>query len=117
MDGRKIAIIGGGNMGVALAKGIIQTKWAKPANLIVSEPLKDKHAQLKEIAKGVKVTVSNKEAAKFADVIILSVKPQIMLRIISEIKPTMNTNKLLISVAAASRRRRWRRRSEAGYPS
>ena len=100
MDGRKIAIIGGGNMGVALAKGIIQTKWAKPANLIVSEPLKDKHAQLKEIAKGVKVTVSNKEAAKFADVIILSVKPQIMLRIISEIKPTMNTNKLLISVAA-----------------
>ena len=100
MDGRKIAIIGGGNMGVALAKGIIQTKWAKPSNLIVSEPLKDKHAQLKEIARGVKVTVSNKEAAKSADVIILSVKPQIMLRIISEIKPAISARKLLISVAA-----------------
>lgn len=100
MNNKKIALIGGGNMGVALAKGIIQTKWADPKRIIIAEPLKDKHDQLKGIAKGVKVSRSNLEAAKFADVIVLSIKPQIMLRVIDEIKPALKGNKLLISVAA-----------------
>ncbi|HUV61436.1 MAG TPA: NAD(P)-binding domain-containing protein, partial [Thermoplasmata archaeon] len=93
MNNKKIAIIGGGNMGVALAKGIIQTKWADPKRIMIAEPLKDKHDQLKAIAKGVKVSPSNLEAAKFADVIILSVKPQIMLRVIDEIKPALKGGK------------------------
>ncbi|MDH3366146.1 MAG: pyrroline-5-carboxylate reductase [Thermoplasmata archaeon] len=101
MNNKKFAIIGGGNMGVALAKGIIQTKWADPKRIMIAEPLKDKHEELKGIAKGVRVSSSNLEAAKFADVIVLSIKPQIMLRVIDEIKPALkNSNKLLISVAA-----------------
>lgn len=100
MNSKKIAIIGGGNMGVALAKGVIQTKWAEPQRIIIAEPLKEKYDQLKEIVKGINVTHSNLEAAKFADVIVLSIKPQIMLRVIDEIKPALKDSKLLISVAA-----------------
>ncbi|UCE92286.1 MAG: pyrroline-5-carboxylate reductase [Methanobacteriota archaeon] len=100
MDSRKIAIIGGGNMGVALAKGIIQTKWANPSRIMIAEPLKEKIDQLKGIAEGVRVSHSNIEAAEFADVIVLSIKPQIMLRVVGEIKPALKDTKLLISVAA-----------------
>ncbi len=100
MNDKKIAIIGGGNMGVALAKGIIRTKWADPRRIIIAEPLKDKHDQLRAIAKGVRASPSNLEAAKFADIIVLSIKPQIMLRVIDEIKPALKSSKLLISVAA-----------------
>ena len=100
MNSRKIGIIGGGNMGIALAQGIIQTKWADPKRIIIAEPLKDKHDQLRGIAKGVEATASNLEAAKFADVIVLSIKPQIMLRVIDEMKPALKDTKLLISVAA-----------------
>ena len=100
MNSKKVAIIGGGNMGVALAKGIVQTKWAGPQRIIISEPLKERHDQLRKVAKGIKVTHSNLEAAKFADVIVLSIKPQIMLRVIDEIKPALKDNKLLISLAA-----------------
>jgi pyrroline-5-carboxylate reductase len=100
MNKKKIAIIGGGNMGVALAKGVLQTKWAEANRIIIAEPLKEKHDQLKDIAKGIEVTHSNLEAAKFADVIVLSIKPQIMLRVIDEIKPALKDSKLMISVAA-----------------
>ncbi len=100
MNSKKVAIIGGGNMGVALAKGIVQTKWAEPKRIIIAEPLKEKHDQLKDVAKGINVSHSNLEAAKSADVIVLSIKPQIMLRVIDEIKPALKDTKLLISLAA-----------------
>jgi len=100
MNSKKIAVIGGGNMGVALAKGILQTPWAKPEHLMVAEPLKSRFEHLKEALPDVKLSHSNTEAAQFADIVILSVKPQILLKVIEEIKPVLKDNKLLISVAA-----------------
>jgi pyrroline-5-carboxylate reductase len=100
MNSKKIAIIGGGNMGVALAKGILQTKWAVPENIIIAEPLKDKIEQLKGLGKGVKASHSNIEAATWADTIVLSIKPQIMGHVIEEIKSSVKDSKLVISVAA-----------------
>jgi len=100
MNSKKIAIIGGGNMGLALAKGILKTKWADPVHIMIAEPLKDKLEQAKGIAKGIKGTHSNLEAARFGDVVLLSVKPQIMAHVLDEIKPAIKDTKLVISVAA-----------------
>jgi len=100
MNSKKIGIIGGGNMGVALAKGILQTKWATPENLMIAEPLKEKMEALKALGKGVKVSHSNTEAASWADVIVLSVKPQIMEHVLEEIKSSIKDSKLIVSVAA-----------------
>ena len=100
MNSKKIAIIGGGNMGIALAKGILKTKWATPAHIIVSEPLRDRHDGIKGLAHGVRATHSNTEAAAFADVIVLSVKPQIMSKVLEEIQPMVKGAKLVMSVAA-----------------
>lgn len=100
MDKKKIAIIGGGNMGVALAKGILQTTWANPERIMVAEPLKDKLEHIRGIAHGIKASHSNVEAASWADVIVLAVKPQIMSHVLDEIKPSMKDSKLVISVAA-----------------
>lgn len=100
MDSKKIAIIGGGNMGLALAKGILKTKWATPERIMIAEPLKDKLENAKGIAQGVKGSHSNLEAAQWGDVIILSIKPQIIGHVLDEIRPALKDNKLLISVAA-----------------
>ena len=100
MNSKKIAIIGGGNMGVALAKGILQTKWAAPENIMIAEPLKEKIEHLKSLAKGIKASHSNVEAASWADVVVLSVKPQIMGHVVEEIKSSIKDSKLVISVAA-----------------
>ncbi len=100
MNNKKIAIIGGGNMGIALAKGILQTTWAAPDHIMVAEPLKSRFEHIKTLVPGVVVSHSNNEAAQFADIIVLSVKPQILLKVIDEIKPALKDSKLLISVAA-----------------
>jgi pyrroline-5-carboxylate reductase len=100
MNNKKIAIIGGGNMGAALAKGILQTKWATPDRIMIAEPLKERVEHLRGAAHGVKVSHSNTEASGWADVIVLSIKPQIMAHVLDEIKPTLKDSKLLISVAA-----------------
>ena len=100
MNSKKIAIIGGGNMGAALAKGVLQTKWATPDRIMIAEPLKERADYLKGLAHGIKFSHSNTEAAGWADVIVLSVKPQIMSRVLEEIRPLLKDSKLLISVAA-----------------
>lgn len=100
MENKRIAVIGGGNMGMALARGILQTNWAKPDRIMIAEPLKDKLEAIKSSAHGIKTSQSNLEAATWADVILISVKPQIMSHVLDEIKPTMKDSKLVISVAA-----------------
>ncbi|OGS55304.1 MAG: pyrroline-5-carboxylate reductase [Euryarchaeota archaeon RBG_19FT_COMBO_56_21] len=100
MNTKKVAIVGGGNMGLAMAKGMLQTKWADAERMMIAEPLKDKLEHIKGIAHGIKASHSNTEAAAFADVIVLSVKPQIMSHVLDEIKPFMKDDKLVISVAA-----------------
>jgi len=100
MDKKKIAVIGGGNMGMALARGILQTKWAEPDRIMIAEPLKEKLESIKLSARGIRVSHSNVEAASWADVILLSIKPQIMAHVLDEIKPVIKDSKLVISVAA-----------------
>lgn len=100
MNSKKIAIIGGGNMGVAMARGILQTKWATADRMMIAEPLKERLEHIRGLAHGIRASHSNLEAANWADVVLLSVKPQIMGHVLDEIKPALKDNKLVISVAA-----------------
>ena len=100
MNKKRIAVIGGGNMGMALARGILQTNWAEPDRIMIAEPLKEKLEAIKSSARGIRASHSNLEAASWADVILLSVKPQIMGHVLDEIKPVIKDSKLIISVAA-----------------
>lgn len=85
---------------MALARGILKTNWALPENMMMAEPLKEKLGAIKDLAKGFKASHSNSEAARWGDVILLSIKPQIMGHVLEEIKPEVNDKKLIVSVAA-----------------
>ncbi|MCD6220830.1 pyrroline-5-carboxylate reductase [bacterium] len=93
----KIGIIGFGNMGRALAEGIISDKKFTFDDVVVSDKNKKKISIAKK--KGFK-TAGNKEVAKESDVIILSVKPSFIEEVIEEINPVLDNRKLLISIAA-----------------
>jgi pyrroline-5-carboxylate reductase len=92
----KIAIIGAGNMGGAIARGLAKT--AKEANVTVSNPTAAKLERLKEEFPSIRTTASNCVAAKDADIIVLAVKPWLVEEIIKEIMPT--ARQILVSVAA-----------------
>lgn len=96
---RRIAVIGAGNMGTALLRGILDAGVAKGADVMASHPkLEKRNALAKEIK--VQWTESNLEAARFGDVLILAVKPQIFDAVLHEIKSAVAADKLILSIAA-----------------
>ncbi len=100
MNNKKIAFIGGGNMGKSLIGGILKAGFAKE-NITVATPIAEEVATLQQNL-GINGTTSNTEAASTADIIVLAVKPQVMqvaLTAMTE-KVTDFSNKLIISVMA-----------------
>lgn len=94
----KIAIIGAGAMGGAIACGLIESGM-NPAEIMVSNPHEEKLKVLEE--KGMRVTTDNKEACQSADIVFIAVKPWILPNVIKEIKDTLHYNYQAISVVAA----------------
>lgn len=91
----RIGIIGCGNMGTAIIKAVYSLQFT------VYGYDADKK-KLRDIAKKYKVKTASKntELVKKCNVIILAVKPQNIREVLREIKNTLDSSKLLISVAA-----------------
>ncbi len=94
---KKIAIIGGGNLGIAIAEGLLKSGFVNPSHLIIT---KRNIKTLQEIEqRGVMVTSNNEEAVQYADLIVLSVKPYQIKEVIQQIQPFLNaTRHILVSV-------------------
>lgn len=82
----KIAIIGAGNMGGAIARALAATE---KFDITVSNPSEGKLNALKEEYPSVSVTSDNVAAVVDADIIILAVKPWLLDTVIHEIKPRL----------------------------
>ncbi|MGV9771512.1 pyrroline-5-carboxylate reductase [Streptosporangium sp. NPDC003464] len=92
-----IAILGTGKMGEALLSGLLRAGF-KPGDVMATARRAERAAALRE-RYGVQV-VSNAEAAKGADTIILAVKPQDMGSLLAEIAAHVPADRLVISAAA-----------------
>jgi pyrroline-5-carboxylate reductase len=101
LTNKKIAIIGVGKMGGTIVNSIIKNKLVKKENLYGSTT-QEEHA--KEINKkyGIKTYINNKEMISGKEIIILAVKPQMMKKVLSEIKEVATEEQLIISIAAAT---------------
>ena len=98
MIDQKITIIGGGNLGGAVAFGLIKSKQIQPSDLTVSDRYTSVLKKFQD--QGATVTDSNVDAVKTANIIILAIKPYQAQEIIAEIKPILNSNQILISAVA-----------------
>ncbi len=94
---KKIAIIGGGNLGAAMAEGLVNSGFILPGHLVVTKRNPASLTSLEE--KGVLTGSDNVEAVKNADWIVLAVKPFQLKEVLEEIRPHLNPEKhVLISV-------------------
>jgi pyrroline-5-carboxylate reductase len=93
---KKIAIIGGGNLGTAIAEGLLISNFSKPKELIITKRNTATLKALKE--KGLEVTDDNLSAVKKSEVIILAVKPYQVAEVLGQIKKELKDDQLLISV-------------------
>jgi pyrroline-5-carboxylate reductase len=97
--GKTIAFIGAGNMAEALVKGLLHAHVAEPREIVCADRRDERGPELIQ-RYGVHFTASNVDAVRRADIVVLSVKPQIMRKVLEEIAPVLDERKLVISIAA-----------------
>jgi len=95
----KIAIIGAGAMGGAIAEGLLKTDFVKTSDVIVSDC---SEKQLQRFAEcGATVTTDNARAAAQADVIVVVVKPWLVEQVLKGID-TQKKNVVLVAAGITS---------------
>jgi pyrroline-5-carboxylate reductase len=94
MMAQKIAIIGGGNLGSAMAEGIVNSTFSLPADITVTKRNTTTLAAL--AARGINISSNNGEAVANANWIILAIKPFQIKEVLEEIKPFLNKDKQVI---------------------
>ncbi|ULQ54561.1 pyrroline-5-carboxylate reductase [Flavihumibacter fluvii] len=94
--GKKIAIIGGGNLGISIAEGLLAGGFTEAQditvtrrNVVLLQPLAEK---------GINIMPDNSLAVKSADVVLLAVKPFQVRDILREIAPSLHPAQMVISV-------------------
>ena len=95
---KNLAIIGTGNLGTAILEGILKDNSWSPNNIYATDSNVGKLKHLEE--KGVNTLSSNTLAAEKSDVILLCLKPYKISEVLTELKPYLIDNKIIISVAA-----------------
>lgn len=100
LEKKTVAILGAGKIGETLIRGLLDAHAIDVGNVIVTATHQRRLDLLRERFQ-VKGSLSNKDAAQSADIVILSVKPQTIPLVISEIAGFIKPTQLVISVAAA----------------
>lgn len=99
MLNKTIAIIGAGNMGASLIRGILHAKLTGAKKIYASGTRMEKLEKLKSEF-GVNITTNNKEAAKHADIIVLCVKAAVIRKVLEEMHEVLHKDQFIISIAA-----------------
>ncbi len=99
---KPIAILGAGNIGSALLKGVINAKLTPPKKIIACDISKEKLRILTEEWK-VRTTTDLKEAVSSSDIILLCIKPQTLYSVLEIIKQVIQPHHLIISIVAGMR--------------
>jgi pyrroline-5-carboxylate reductase len=99
---RKVAFLGGGRMGEALVSGLIRSGGRSAGEIMVTSRREDRSRELGETY-GIDSTLSNADAVAWADVLVLTVKPQDMEVLLSQIREHVTLEQLVVSFAAGIR--------------
>lgn len=105
----KIGLIGTGNMGSALIRGLVRSgparsgparsRLVRPREIIACDTHREKLAALRRRFR-IHTTTHNHDILEGAETLILAVKPQNMPALLAEIKPRLRKDHLVISIAA-----------------
>jgi pyrroline-5-carboxylate reductase len=95
---KKIAIIGGGNLGSSLAEGLVKSGKYSVNDVIISKRNPKTLPQLTE--QGFSIVSDNNKAIQQSEIVVLAVLPQQFDAVISEIKDSLTDNHVLVSVVS-----------------
>jgi pyrroline-5-carboxylate reductase len=95
----KVGIVGSGGMAEAVIGGLLRHGDVEPAAICASGPRSERGDGL-AARYGIRTAVENREALRGADVVVLSVKPQVMRHVMEEVRDAMEPGAFAFSIAA-----------------
>jgi pyrroline-5-carboxylate reductase len=100
VDSRKIAILGTGRIGESLVVGLLSSGWRHPGEIAATARRAERVAELRE-RHGVEATLSNRDAAAGAALVVIAVKPQDIEALLGEIGGLIRPEQTVLTIAAA----------------
>jgi pyrroline-5-carboxylate reductase len=94
-----VGFIGSGNMAEALIRGLLRAGVVTADQIYGSDPRDERREELGR-RYGIRVSPDNIAVARESEILILSVKPQVMMRVLDEIADHVRPSALVISIAA-----------------
>jgi pyrroline-5-carboxylate reductase len=102
METQRIAFVGSGVMAEVMVKGLLTRGVISPDRIWAAGPRQERAEQL--IASyGVRGTTDNLEAVANADIVVLSVKPQTLAKVLKQIRGSIRHEHLVMSIIAGAR--------------
>ena len=96
MSNRKVTIIGGGNIGTAIADGLIRSQEVNPENLIMTRKV---GSFIEYVCNGgITQNANNRQAVVNADIVVLAIQPGQLDRVLTDIKDDLTENQYLVSI-------------------
>src|SRR4051794_23992815 len=96
-----IGFLGTGNMAEALIKGLCSAELVAPSQIYGSDPRQERCDELTR-RYGIHTTTRNVEVVTNAEIVVLSVKPQILPKVLVEVAAHLRPHALIISIAAGT---------------
>ncbi|MCC6705345.1 MAG: NAD(P)-binding domain-containing protein, partial [Thermomicrobiales bacterium] len=101
LQGARIAFIGAGVMAESMLGGLLSRGLVSADQVVASHPRADRRAKLEERF-GVTTTESNLEAAQRADLVLLTIKPQVLKAVAKQLHGQLSPGQVVISVIAGA---------------
>lgn len=102
LEGTPIAIIGAGAMAEAMIGGLLANHLVAPDAITASHPRAPRGEDLRERYR-IHATVDNRAAARGAEIVVLSVKPQVLRAVFKDLRGSLQPDALVISIVAGAR--------------
>jgi len=96
-----ISFIGSGTMAEAMIRGLLAQEIVESQQIVAAGPRPERGREL-EMKYGVRVTVDNTEAAEEGQIVVLSIKPQVLTNVMPEIRGHLRRRDLVLSILAGT---------------
>ena len=97
----RVGIVGAGVMAEAIIAGLVTDRAVTPAELAASHPRRERRDVLAE-RHGIHSVAANRDALVDAEVVVLAVKPQMLTRVMRELRGRLAADQVVVSIVAGA---------------
>ena len=97
----RVGIVGAGVMAEAIMSGLIADRAVQPAQLTASHPRRERREVLAE-RHGIRPVATNREALAEAELVVIAVKPQMLGRVMRQLRGRLGAEQVVVSIVAGA---------------